>query len=178
MRWQSIVITGLLVASPALAQTSAGFDVSEHAFNAGGHPSAGVTLSSASYRITLDAIGDTVAGRQPASDSYRVETGFIAAYPPPGEVQGLDWIDPSTLVWNPERSVGNYNLYRDSVGNLPGAGYGICAQQQIPGETTQDTAPVAANSGRFYLVTAENRLAEEGTKGASGGVERLGTICP
>ena len=42
-----------------------------------------------------------------------------------------------------------------------------------------DTHELETGEGYFYLVTAENRLDEEGTKGFShDGPEREGTVCP
>ena len=78
-----------------------------------------------------------------------------------------------TLAWNPEKSVGSYNLYRDLIGTLPG-GFGVCESPlDILTETTTDTDIPAASTAYFYLVTAENLLDEEGTKGfRSSGTER------
>jgi hypothetical protein len=77
------------------------------------------------------------------------------------------------LTWPAERSAGVYNLYRDDTSD----GFGSCEEQDIAGTTTTDTAtPTAAF---FYLVTVQNRLAEEGTKGfQSNATERLGAVCP
>ena len=50
----------LLLVFPVLAQESASYKLNEHTFNSGGNPSDGVVLTSASYKITLDAIGDSV----------------------------------------------------------------------------------------------------------------------
>jgi hypothetical protein len=45
--------------------------------------------------------------------------------------------------------------------------------------TATDPASPPPDSIYFYLVTAENRLGEEGTKGySSSGVERHGSDCP
>ena len=46
--------------------------------------------------------------------------------------------------------------------------YGNCEQQEITGETTTDTDTPPGGDGYFYLVTAENRVDEEGTKGTDG----------
>ena len=85
--------------------------------------------------------------------------------------------DSETLTWPAEPSAGVYNLYRDDTSN----GFGDCEEQDITGTTTTDTAtPTAAF---FYVVTVENRLAEEGTKGfQSIATERQGgvdlPVCP
>ena len=175
------VLAALLLGVPAFAQQSASFKLEEHTFNAGGDPSDGVVLTSASYKITLDAIGDPVASRNLSSGSYQMEGGFVAAYPPPGEVLGVSFTDPITLSWDPEKSVGDYNLYRDLMSNLSGLGFGVCEQQEIQDSMTMvdDTHELEIGEGYFYLVTAENRLDEEGTKGFSyDGPEREGTVCP
>ena len=170
---RTFTLVAVLFALPALAQQSASYDLSEHTFNAGGHPADGTVLSSLSYRVTLDALGDGVAGRNLVSASYRVDGSFVFGYPPPGEVHGLWFSDEQTLHWNPERSVGDYNLYRDLLSSLSGLSYGACEQHDLPDNTATDTDPVPGGDGHFYLVTAENRLEEEGTKGAdSDGAER------
>ena len=170
----------LLLVIPALAQESANYKLNEHTFNAGGNPSDGVVLTSTSYRITLDALGDSVAGRNMSSVSYRMDGSFVSSYPPPGEVLGLSFTDHQTLVWHHERSVGDYNLYRDLMSDLDGLDYGSCEQQDIPLNTTTDGILPSSGDGYFYLVTAENRLDEEGTLGTkSTGAERPNTDpCP
>ena len=174
------VLAALLLGVPAFAQQSASFKLEEHTFNAGGHPSDGVVLASASYKITLDAIGDSVAGRILASASYHMDGSFVMGYPPPGEVHGLYLTDSQTLVWQPEKSIGVYNLYRGLVDDLDGTVYGFCEEPDIALHTTTDSDPVPVGNGYFYLVTAENRLDEEGTLGTrSTGAERPNTgACP
>lgn len=169
-----------LLAIPVLAQESASYKLGEHVFNAGGNPSDGLVLTSASYKITLDAIGDSVAGRNLASASYHMDGGFVMGYPPPGEVHGLEFTNLQTLVWQPEKSVGVYNLYRGLVDGLDGTVYGSCEEPDIALNATTDSDPVPVGNGYFYLVTAENRLDEEGTLGIrSTGAERPNTgACP
>lgn len=160
-----LLLLPLVPALPALAQTSASYTLNEHALNAGGHPEEGITMISASFRVSLDAIGDAVRGRVLSSASYHVDGGFVGAYPPPGEVRHLRLTDHETLVWDAERSVGVYHLYRDLLSSLSGLGYGSCAQSDLPTTTAIDSDVPAVDDGYFYLVTAENRLDEEGTKG-------------
>ena len=76
--------------------------------------------------------------------------------------------------------MGHYNLYRDLVSNLSGLDYGECDQYELPDESATDTDPVSVGDGFFYLVTVENRLGEEGTKGRhSDGSERPNpNFCP
>ena len=176
---KALVLGGAVLALPALAQQSASFKLTEHAFNAGGNPEQGLVLDSTSFRVTLDAIGDSVATIGMTSPSFHMDGSFGLSYPPPGEVLGLRFSDHQTLHWDPEKSVGDYNLYRDSLSNLSGGGYGLCVQLELPDETTTDSDTPPSGDSYFYLVTAENRLDEEGTKGStSSGVERLGNFCP
>ena len=108
-----------------------------------------------------------------ASGNYHMDAGFVSGYPPPGEVRELLFQGASTLEWQPEGSSGQYNLYRDLLSNLFALGYGACEQYDIADETTTDPDPPPVDDGFFYLVTVENRLEEEGTKGAdSAGSER------
>ena len=159
----------LLVAvalTPVTAQVSTSYKLEEHTFNAGGRPDGGTTASSANYRISLDALGGGVVGRGLTSTSYGMDGGFVSAYPPPGEVQGLYFDSPQLFSWAAERSVGTYNIYKDAFGTLPG-GYGVCIDSGITGTDAQDLSTPSSGQGWFYLVTARNRLAEEGSKGTS-----------
>ena len=178
----TVLIAMLLVSfwgSPAEAQSSASYRLSDHTFNAGGHPHQGTVLFSTNYRVTLDALGDGVVGIGLAGGPYRMDGSFGACYPPPGEVHGLTFLDKQTLEWNPEKSAGDYNLYRDTMSGLSGLGYGTCLQQELPGATTTDGDTPTSGDGYFYLVTVENRLAEEGPKGFdSNGDARQGNVCP
>jgi hypothetical protein len=177
---QAPILLVLVFACLAPAQESASYKLDEHTLNAGGNPSGVVVLTSASYKISLDAIGDSVAGRNLASTSYRMDGSFVMGYPPPGEVHDLNFTDFQTLVWQHEKSTGVYNLYRGLFSGLDGTVYGSCAEPDIAVNTTTDSDPVPAGNGHFYLVTAENRLAEEGTLGyRSSGEERFPTsMCP
>lgn len=175
-----LVFIGLLVlaAVSVPAQTSASYTLEEWAFNAGGRPLNGVA-SSPSFKISLDAIGDPAVKTGLASASFRMDSAFVSFYPPPGEAEGLRFQTRTQLVWEPEKSVGVYNLYRALVSSLPG-NFGDCFLASITEETWTDPGNPGAGNGWLYLVTAENRLAEEGTKGfQSSGVERLNPApCP
>ncbi len=160
-------------------QTSASYRLTEAVLNAGGDPNGVSFAASGSYRIRLDAIGQAVVLPGAGSATFHLDAGFVADYPPPTEVGNLRWTDSATLVWDPEKSTGEYELYRDLISTLPG-GFGTCFQAGIAGETWSDAATPAVGSGWFYLVTARNLLAEEGTKGfQSSGAERTNpSPCP
>jgi hypothetical protein len=170
----------LLFATAATAQQSANFRMSEHTFNAGGHPSGDQVMASASFRLTYDAVGAPALGWEMSAPSFRMDASFGSAYPPPGEVADLRFDDDETLSWGPDRSVGTYGLYRDLVSGLPGLGYGACLRGDLESSGFRDTETPPHGSGFFYLVTASNRLREEGTKGQdSTGNERANAApCP
>ena len=182
MQTRVVIFMALLVGGGTLAvlgQESASYKLKESVFNVGGHPAGGVALSSASYQIKLDAVGESVLRQDLGSASFRMDAGFVSAYPPPRETRGLRLPTPTQLQWDPEGSVGTYNLYRGLLSTLSGLGYGACLQQNLTTESATDASIPAAANGYFYLVTAENRLAEEGTKGFnSAGGERTGNVCP
>ena len=158
-----IAVLLLGVSLGLFAQTSASYQLTESVFNAGGNPAP--VLTSTSYQVTLDSVGDSVSGGILTSASYSNSPGFPSAYPPPGEVATVTFSNKTTLTWTPEGSTGTYNLYRGLLSDLPG-NYGACKlPANIAGETTTDTDTPASGQCFFYLVTAENRLAEEGTKG-------------
>lgn len=170
----------LMLPCAALAQDSASYSLREHTFNAGGSPAEGAVLTSASYRIKLSAVGQGLVPLKSSSPSYITKPEFVSAYPPPGEVLDLLFTDATTLVWIPEKSVGVYNLYEGSVTDPFDPAYGTCQPPSLAVETATitDTPPVGGIL--FFLVTAENLLAEEGTKGDdSTGTERPNpTPCP
>ncbi len=179
MRKRALSIALLLAATAVLAQESATYKLTEHVFNAGGHPSGASNPVSASYQITMGSIGDGLSARGLSSASYHTDAGFVMTYPPPGETTGLRFISKTGLAWDAEPSAGSYNLYRDLLSNLTGLGFGQCQQQGLASTTTNDAEAVPAGDGFFYLMTVENRVAEEGTKGAqSSGAERQGAACP
>ena len=170
----------LLLGGAALAQDSASFKLTEYAFNAGGVPAEGAVAGSASFQITFAGTGESSAEITLGSPSFTMAAGFGSSYPPPGEVAGLLFNDPQTLGWDPEPSVGVYNMYRDLLSNLLTLGHGTCLQQDLDNATATDPGLPPVNDGYFYLVTAENQLSEEGTKGfASTGTERANPApCP
>jgi len=179
----STLVLGLLLAGlpavPAFGQQSASYRLEEHVLNLGGHPQGGTVLSSAGFRLTLDSLGEGAVRAGLSSASYRMDGSFASAYPPPGEVLGLRFTDEQTLAWDPEPSVGVYDLYRDGLGQVGSGGYGQCWLAGLTEETATDADPVPAGGGFFYLVVARNRLGEPGTKGTDGaGTERGGNACP
>jgi hypothetical protein len=172
MRFQAIPVLVALLALPVAAQQSASYKLSEHVFNAGGDPAGFSVPASPSYKISLDSIGEGVVRSGLSSASYHMDGSFGGCYPPPGEVRGLRFYDAVTLIWDPEKSVGDYNLYRERMANVSGGG--VCLEQEIGQEKTSDAELPQLGDGFFYLVTAENRLGEEGTKGPG----RAGDVCP
>ncbi len=163
-RTRIVLVLALAVTLPAAAQESASYRLTEHTLNNGGHPAQGLVPVSASFRISLHSLGDLGRAAQ-SSGSYQVDGGFGVSYPPPAEVNGLLFLDDETLVWDVEKSVGVYHLYRDLLGNLAGLGYGTCQGPDLVGETATDPDLPPGGDGFFYLATAENLLSEEGTKG-------------
>lgn len=147
----------------ATAQESPSYKLDEGVFSLGGNPLRGAILASASYRMTLDSLGEGAVSVGLGSTSYLMDASFALRYPPPGEVMHLRFPDRETLNWDPERSIGVYHLYRDDV----------CEQPDLPGVSASVSESPGAGALYSYLVTAENRLAEEGTKGyRSDGSER------
>ena len=175
-----LAIAALLLPTPAAAQESASFRLKEHTLNAGGHPAGGKVMASTSFRVSYDAIGAPIVGWGLAGPSFHMDASFGAAYPPPGEVADVRFADGDTLRWDPERSAGRYGVYRDLVSGLPGLAYGQCLQGGLADATVDDPSLPPARNAYFYLVTARNRLGEEGTKGqdSSGGERANDAPCP
>lgn len=168
-----LIVFGFATVAPVAAQSSASYRLTEQTENAAGHPSQNTTLASAGFRVRLDALGGAAARVGLSGSSFRSDTGFVTAYPPPLEVGGLAIAaDRRTWSWNPEKSIGSYSLYRDLLQALPGT-FGTCLQAALATNTWVDVSTPPVGKGWFYLVTARNRLREEGTKGrGSNGVDR------
>jgi hypothetical protein len=164
----------LLAAVGAKAQTSTNYQNKEHVVNSGGNPAP--TLTSTNYKVTLSSIGDGLLATSMSSSSYQMSGGFDEAYPPPGEVLNLRFTSKTDFGWNPEPSVGTYNVYKASLADLRGGSYGTCFTSGLTSLSTSDGTTPAAGQCFFYLVTAKNRLGEEGTLGKnSAGTPRPNT---
>jgi hypothetical protein len=88
----------------------------------------------------------------------------------------------TTLRWAPELSAEWYEIYRGTIASLPGT-YGTCFAGDILASVANSAADPAnppAGEGFFYLVTARNRLREEGPKGfgSDGALEGNPLPCP
>ena len=168
-----MVLVALTTTSGIFAQSSASYRLEEHVFNAGGRPAEAVVSSSPGFSLSLESIGEPLAGRAMAGGAYRLDGGYLAAYTPPGEVTGLEFLaDHQTLTWSVEPSSTAYNVYAGAITDLPGP-YGVCAAAPVVGTSWSDPSTPPQATGIFYLVTGENRLTEEGTKGfASSGAQR------
>jgi len=159
------------------AQSSTNYQNQEHTVNSGGKPAP--TLASTNYSVTLSSIGDGLSATGMSSTGYSMDGGFPTPYPPPGEVLDLQFTNKTTMGWDPELSVGTYSVYRGLVSGLS-SGYGTCLAQGLTSTQANDAENPSAGQCFFYLITAENRLTEEGTLGnKSDGTPRANTApCP
>jgi hypothetical protein len=156
------------------AQSSASFQISDSVVNAGGHPQQGQTMGSASYRVSLDAIGDTVSSG--ASATYASASGFAGRYRPPGELGNLRFNAKVNLTWDYDIGLTKSNLYRGTTA----AGAAACYQPNLQGNSFLESTSPSADSGWYYLVGAENLLGEEGPLGTGPGGAPRATVaaCP
>ena len=176
----TILLAGAALAgSPAWAQESASFSLTEYALNAGGRPLDGSFAQSPRFQLRLDTAGGGLRAATAASTSYQLAAGFVSFNPPPGEVGGVRWTSRSTLAWNGEPSAGTYSVYRDPVAVLPSSS-GSCWSTGIPGTTANDAAAPGPGAAWFYLVSVRSRLGESGPLGRrSDGSDRpAGGPCP
>ena len=174
-----IILIGLLLATPLVAQVSPSYMLRESVLNAGGHPAQGAHLVSAGFRMTLGALGDGVAST-PLGGPFRLGPGFVSPYPPPGEVLNLRFSTLNDLQWDPGTAAGTYNLYLGSVTSPFDPAFGNCRAGGIAVTTAVIPENPAPGTALFLLATEENLLSEEGTKGfSSGGAPRPNpAACP
>ncbi len=96
---------------------------------------------------------------------------------PPGEVSGVGFADPSSLIWTPTAGADSYHVYR---GSLSGGSVSRCHgfRQTAPPFVT--AAAPAPGDGYFYLVTAESASEGEGPPGtgSNGAPRALLGACP
>ncbi len=121
MRLRSVMLCLLsaLAVVPVAAQQSASFRLDEHVFNQGGSPAAGLELQSSSYRVSLPpSLGESLVQPTLTGTGFLLDGGIVGSVKPAGEVLGLRFDDSTTLVWNPEGSIGSYSLYRDTLASL------------------------------------------------------------
>lgn len=172
-------LLALVGVTSAGAQSSASYRVESSSLNQGGRPSDGLIAQSASFRITLDAVGEAVPPLAAASASFGLSGGPTGLYAPPVEVQAVGFASSGTMSWAPMPSAMLYNLYRGVTGTLPGT-FGSCLASNVATTGFNDPASPGTRSGYFYLVTGENRLGEQGTKGyQSNGAQRTSSpACP
>jgi len=154
-----------LAGAPALrAQQSASFRVEAATLNAGGHPGPAAVPTSGSFRITFGSLGDPGTATETFASSYRLRAGLTVAFAPPREVRHVRFTGPTTLVWDPDGSTGDYGLYQGNVTEPFDPAFGACAGT-APVATAEVGAVAAPGQTLFLLVTARNRLGEESSTG-------------
>lgn len=171
----------LTIPLPAAAQQSASFRLEEWVFDSGGHPMDGALPGSASFLVTLGAIGDGLSGSPLVYRWGTLTGGFVTSYPLPGEVTNVSFIDSTSLWWSREPSADTYNIYIGDVTTPWDVDYGLCSQAGVPRSLTGTPVTSIPPLGHalFILVTAEN-VFEEGTKGfdSNKALRPNGTPCP
>lgn len=177
----ALVAVSLSLARPqAWAQSSPSYRLTGQVLNAGGRPEQAIVPASPGYRLTLESIGGDFSGVAQSAPSYRISGGLAALGAPPGEVAGLEVLpDRVTLQWSAEPRSMVYNVYRGALATPPG-GFGICVHARVEATVVVEAEDPPVGAGFFYLVTGENLLEEEGTKGStSDGTERANPApCP
>jgi len=179
--WMLVALTAAVCGAPARAQSSASHRIEGATLNAGGRPSGGMVAQSPSHRITLDVVGADLPGLDASSASFGLSGGFGGAFAPPSEVEAAAFAEGGTpaLTWASMPAAVTYDIYRGATDTLPGT-FGSCLAASVATPSYTDLAAPALKGAFFYLVTGENRLGEEGTKGyqSSGSPRTSAPACP
>ena len=78
IKWMLLMALSV-IPFPAWGQSSADFTVVSGTFNSGGVPGNGPPPASASYRVRMAALGETVAAAHLSSASFSMDIGFVAS---------------------------------------------------------------------------------------------------
>jgi len=99
---QRVLLIGLaLMPFAAWGQSSANFNISSSTFNSGGTPGNG-SLTSANYRVSVAAIGETLPAANLSSPSFSMAIGFVASnHSPPVVIFRNGFESADTLLWTP-----------------------------------------------------------------------------
>ena len=92
----------------------------------------------------------------------------------PGEVQGVGFGDPSTLVWTATAGAAAYDVYRGEVAGLAAGIPGRCHGYRVSGTSLDTPGEPRPGQVHFYLVTAESAAGAEG----SAGTDSTGALRP
>ncbi len=165
-----LALMAFMAAGGSAAQESTSFKIQAAVLNAGGRPLGGASPASPAFLIRPDAIGEGLVAGPLGSASYRLSSGFVHSFPPPGEVQNLIFTDEVTLEWDPQAMAAHYHLYRSGpmgpfTATLPIAD---CLPPDVAGTTTTSTQSPALHQAYFYLVNAVSLTNTEGPKGTNG----------
>jgi len=92
----------------------------------------------------------------------------------PGEVTNVRWTGKTAIAWDAVAGATQYHSYRGPLDNRSYGTFGTCADGVVPvsGTTATESAVPSAGQGYFYVFTAENGSASEGTMGFATGAER------
>ena len=100
---------------------------------------------------------------------------------PPGALQPLLFVNPSTLTWEDAAVSGSdtFNVYRGDLMNLRAGDRGACLLAAVLLSTASDPTPPPPSGAWVYLVTGINAQGEGSMGADSFGFDRInGTPCP
>lgn len=163
MKNLKFILFFIFLCSLSFPQESPNYKNNEYAFNNGSNPAPEIV--STNFKITLSSIGDGIFPPWALSSNYYISSGFTVSYPPPSEVLNLRFTSKTEMIWDPEWSVGTYNVYRGITYDLPSGDYGNCVAYNLTSTSYSDTEIPISGHCFFYIITAVNKIKEEGTMG-------------
>ncbi len=105
-------------------------------------------------------------------------TSDLGSAPPATPADDLQVGPGGMLTWGAATGAEKYNLYRGGIAPAGFAYTHACLQADVAALTATDAADPALDNAFYYLLSAENCLAESGVDDASSGTRPNPTPCP
>ena len=136
--------------------------------------------------VTVSCAGGADADGDGRADACDCAPANASAFAVPREVDHLRWVDPHTLIWDPQAAAAGSGTRYDVVGgdlavvsSLTGVTAGSClAGGLVTAQLVDPSDFPGPGSGVFFLVRASNACGKSRYETSSDGRDRLTSSCP